>query len=367
MSNEMLDPHLLDEKVKEQDVVWSDARSAPFSLCGVYYDEGAGAYRRLKRALAESVNRGVRYYASCTAGGRLRFLTDSPYVAISAKIPHVGVESNMPLTTMCGFSLYCDGIFRGKLSATAAEARASAEGEVIFAGTIRTRMPAGTLCACELYFPLYGGLRELWIGLAEGATLLPPRPYTRVKPMVFYGSSITQGAAASRPGNECGAILARRFDSDYINLGFSGSGNGEEPMLDYLCGLDAGAYIFDYNLWQSRPERILPPHYEIYRRLREAHPEVPILLIDKPGITFAPEDHAIRAPIIRATYERAKREGDRLVAYLDSADIFGRAVGEAASADAFADTAHPNDLGFYMMANAMEPILAELFKRAEER
>ena len=94
---------------------------------------------------------------------------------------------------------------------------------------------------------------------------------------------------------------------------------------------------------------------------------MPILLIDKPGITFAPEDYAIRAPIIRATYERAKREGDRLVAYLDSADIFGRAVGEAASADAFADTAHPNDLGFYMMANAMEPILAELFKRAEER
>ena len=356
MSNGILDPHLLDEKVKETDVVWSDARQSPFSLHGVYYDEGAAAYRRLSPALAEAVNRGVRYYASCTAGGRLRFLTDSPYVAICAEIPHVGVESNMPLTTMCGFSLYRDGVFRGKLSATAAEARASAAGSAVFAGTVATRMPAGKLCECELYFPLYGGLKQLSVGLAAGARLLPPRPYTRVKPMVFYGSSITQGAAASRPGNECGAILARRFDSEYLNLGFSGSGNGEEVMLDYLCGLDAGAYIFDYNLWKSRPERILPPHYEIYRRLREAHPDVPILLIDKPGITFAPEDYAIRAPIIRATYERARSEGDRLVAYLDSADIFDKDAG-----DAFADTAHPNDLGFYRMADAMQPLLAALF------
>ena len=360
MAREILDPNLLDLKVSETDVVWRDALAAPFSLHGVYYDEGKGAYRRMPLEVAERVNNGVRYYSSCTSGGRLRFRTSSPYVAICARIPPVGIESNMPLSTMCGFSLYVDGAFTGKLSATAPEAFASRSGPVVFSGSIPVRVPHGEVFECELYFPLYGGVRELQIGLAEGCTLLPPRPYAEPRPLVFYGSSIFQGAAASRPGNDFAAIIARRLGADYLNFGYSGSGNAEDVMMDYLCAIDARAYIFDYNLVLTRPDRILPPHYDIYRRFREAHPDVPIVMIDKPAVTFSGESYTVRSKMIRETYERAVREGDRLVGFLDARDMLGEC-----ELDALADTAHPNDLGFFRMADTVGPILSDLLALAE--
>ena len=100
MKREILDPNLLDLKVSEADVVWHNALDAPFSLHGVYYDKEMAAYRRMPLRIAERVNNGVRYYSSCTSGGRLRFRTSSPYVALCARIPPVGIESNMPLSSL---------------------------------------------------------------------------------------------------------------------------------------------------------------------------------------------------------------------------------------------------------------------------
>lgn len=360
MEKEILDPNLLDLKVSEADVVWHDALDAPFSLHGVYYDEGMAAYRRMPLEVAERVNNGVRYYSSCTSGGRLRFRTDSPYVALCVHIPPVGIESNMPLSSLCGFSLYVNGAFSGKLSATANEAFESRKGSVIYSGSIPVRPAREGVFECELYFPTYGGVKDLQIGLAEGCTLLPPTPYKNQKPLVFYGSSIFQGAAASRPGNDFAAIIARRMGADYLNFGCSGSGNAEDVMMDYLTAIDARAYIFDYNLWPSRPDRVLPPHYDVYRRFRDAHPNIPIVMIDKPGYTFSGEGYTIRSKMIRDTYERATREGDRLVGFLDAKDMLGDI-----ELDALADTAHPNDYGFFRMADTVGAVLSELIARAE--
>ena len=360
MEKEILDPNLLDLKVTEGDVVWRDALDAPFSLHGVYYDEGRGAYRRMPYEIAERVNNGVRYYSGCTSGGRIRFMTSSPYVALCARIPTVGIESNMPLSSMCGFSLYVDGAFTGKLSATANEAFESRKGSVVFSGSITVRVPHGDVFLCELYFPTYGGVRDLQIGLAEGAVLLPPPAYPDPRPLVFYGSSIFQGAAASRPGNDFAAIISRRLNADYLNFGCSGSGNAEDVMMDYLTAIRARAFIFDYNLWPSRPERILPPHYDVYRRFRDAHPDVPIVMLDKPGYTFSGEGYTIRSKMIKETYERAVSEGDRLVGFLDAKDMLGEI-----ELDALADTAHPNDYGFFRMADTVCPILDALLARAE--
>ena len=355
MEKEILDPNLLDLRVNEGDVVWRDARNTPFSLHGVYYDEGMAAYRRMPYEIAAQINNGVRYYSGCTSGGRLRFMTDSPYVALCVRIPPVGIESNMPLSSLCGFSLYVNGAFTGKLSATANEAFESRKGSVIYSGSIPVRVPHEGIFECELYFPTYGGVKDLQIGLAEGCALLPPKPYPDPRPLVFYGSSIFQGAAASRPGNDFAAIISRRLNADYMNFGCSGSGNAEPLMMDYLTAIDARAYIFDYNLWPSRPDRILPPHYDVYRRFRDAHPDIPIVMIDKPGYTFSGEGYTIRSRMIRETYERALAEGDRLVGFLDAKDMLGEI-----ELDALADTAHPNDYGFFRMADTVGAVLAKL-------
>ena len=352
MDLSVIDPRLIDAAVDAEGVVWRNALSAPFSLRGVYYDEGA--FRRMPSDIAAAVNPGVRALSSATAGGRLRFRTNSPYVAIRAMLPPPSLMNHMPLSGSAGFALYIDGAYAGKYTPKMDEAIAAKENHGIALAGMVSR-PTGAVYECELYFPLYGGVRELHIGLSEGCKLLPPTPYRAEKPIVFYGSSITQGACASRPGNDYISILSRRLNVDVLNLGFSGNGNAEPTMLDYLCGLDALGYVFDYNFYLDRPERILPPHYDIYRCLRDAHPSVPILMMDKPAAVFDAEGYAARNAMIKATYERALSEGDRLVGYIDSEKMMGDDP-----AACFVDANHPNDLGFYRMADALYPMLEKL-------
>lgn len=359
MDLSVIDPRLIDAKVEVEDVVWKNALSAPFSLHGVYFDEGLAAYRRMPLDVAATVNPGVKGLSSNTAGGRLRFRTDSPYVAIRAVLPTPALMNHMPLSGSGGFSLYANGAYLGKYTPKiedVIEARTARERSIPYAGIVNRRPAGDGLYDCEIYFPLYGGVLALYIGLREGSTLLPPTPYRYEKPIVFYGSSITQGACASRPGNDYISILSRRLDADVVNLGFSGNGNAEDTMLTYLEGLDAGGYVFDYNYYLDRPDRVLPPHYEIYRRLRAAHPDVPILMMDKPASgVFSKRAYEVRNGMIKASYERALSEGDRLVGYIDSVDMMGEDP-----AACFVDTDHPNDLGFFRMAEGLYPILNAL-------
>ena len=96
-------------------------------------------------------------------------------------------------------------------------------------------------------FPLYSAVSSLEIGLQETAVVESPTPYRVETPVVFYGSSITQGGCASRPGNCYTAVLSRRLDFDHVNLGFSGSGKAEQEMADYIAGLDMSVFVYDYD------------------------------------------------------------------------------------------------------------------------
>ena len=355
----VLDPRLAGCEVKETDVAWRSALSAPLSLHGVYFDEAEGLYLRMPPAVAMAVSGAVKTLSRCTSGGRIRFRTDSPYLALRCLAPAFGPMPHMPLTGSHGFAFYVDGIYAGKVTPSCAAVAAPIEGRIPFAGSIRLR-GGSVMHDVELWFPLYGGVATLDIGVREGATVLPPRPYTIEKPIVSYGSSITQGACASRVGNDALAHISRKLDAEILNLGFSGNGNAEPAMLDYLASLDAAAYIFDYNYYLDKPDRVLPPHYEIYRRLREAHPDVPILMIDKPGgCLFSPKAYEARREMIAATYERAVSEGDTLVAMIDAHDFFGDEDADAC----LVDTDHPSDVGFLRMANvmvaALRPMLAK--------
>ena len=109
MDLSVIDPRLVDAKIEAEDVVWQDALLAPFSLHGVYFDEELRSYRRMPLAAAKAVNPGVFGLSGNTAGGRLRFRTDSPYVAIRAMLPTPALMNHMPLSGSAGFALYIDG------------------------------------------------------------------------------------------------------------------------------------------------------------------------------------------------------------------------------------------------------------------
>jgi hypothetical protein len=96
-------------------------------------------------------------------------------------------------------------------------------------------------------FPLYDGINKLWIGIAEGSTLKKAPPFTVSKPVVFYGSSITQGGCASRPGTTYVNYLSRWLNAPVVNLGFCGNAKGEPEMAELISKLDMSAFVLDYD------------------------------------------------------------------------------------------------------------------------
>ncbi len=335
---------------------------APFSIHGVLYDEREGMFLRLPTDVSLKVSEEVCILSRMTSGGRVRFRTNSSYIAIFCRAPAFSAMPHMPITGSHGFSVYCNGKYMGKVVPSVKEVTSPHQEGILFGGVVKVHSDA--ISDIEVYMPLYGGVCELQIGIGQEAVIEGAREYTHKAPIVIYGSSVAQGACASRPGNDFAMRLSRLLDADVLNLGFSGNGNAEPAMLEYLASLDASVFVFDYNYYSYHPDRILPPHFEIYKTLREAQPSTPILMIDKPAYMFAREDYQTRSEIIRATYERARALGDMLVDRMDAKELFGEEEADAC----LVDNNHPNDLGFYRMADALcrkLRVLLEKGKRCE--
>ena len=122
----------------------------------------------------------------------------------------------------------------------------------------------------------------LELGLDTGAAIRPAPSYPNKK-VVFYGSSITQGACASRPGNSYEAMVARRFGFDYVNLGFSGNAKGEDTMAAYIAGLDMDVFVYDYDHNAPTLEHLAKTHEPFFNIIREKRPDLPVVMISRPS------------------------------------------------------------------------------------
>ena len=200
-------------------------------------------FKRLPDDVAEaSGSDGVKKLYLNTAGGRVRFTTDSKYIAIKSVMPDVEGFSHMPLTGVAGFDLFIDyskhstfyRIFKPPYGM-----KKGYESIIYLQDAIKRSF--------TIYFPLFANVSSLYIGLQKDASLSPGLEYSHKKPVVFYGSSITQGGCASRPGNSYQSIISRDLDCDFINLGFSASARGEEAIADYISQIDSKLLVFDYD------------------------------------------------------------------------------------------------------------------------
>ena len=223
-----------------------------------------------------------------------------------------------------------------------------------------------------LYLPLYNGVSSVEIGLPKGSTLAkgPPRPAGHDKPIVFYGTSITQGGCASRPGMVHTAILGRRLEWPVINLGFSGNGRMEPAVTSLLAELDAAVYVIDClpNLGAADVARRTEP---LVRSLRKARPQVPILLVEDRSYANAPllkgprQHNAANRDALWQAYQKLLASGVGGLHYLPG----GRLLGD--DGEDTVDSSHPTDLGFMRHADAFEkalkPLLPEPTPPAQRR
>ncbi len=355
MRIEEIDKNLkVETSITEPDIVWLDARQAPFALYGVTYDEGQGCYVRLPQEIADTVSPGVADLNRNTAGGRLRFQTDSSFIGIRAVQKNRPLMSHITRAGQSGFDLY----------------RKNPAGTDSFLKTFMPPMNGltdgyssglkteGKVAEYTINFPLYDNVFELYIALKKDATLSAPTPYKIRKPIVYYGSSITQGGCASRPGNSYQGMISRRLDADFINLGFSGSGRAEPNMAAYLADIckNASAFICNYDWNADTEEELAAHHLPLYRAVREKNPDLPILFLSEPEILYNPVRMAPRLEIIRQTYLTAKAEGDEKVWFLPGNTIYEGPNWDACTVDG----CHPNDLGFFRMATAIEVYLRKM-------
>jgi len=218
-----------------------------------------------------------------------------------------------------------------------------------------------------LYLPLYNGTEFVELGIPAGTTLSkggPWGPGVR-KPIVFYGTSILQGLSASRPGMVHSAILGRRFDWPTINLGFSGQGKMEPEMADLLAELDPAVYVLDClpNMVASEiKERVEP----FVRKLRAAHPETPIVLVEDRTMQDAflvsgrlEYYHLKDRAELKSAFERLQKDGVQRLSYIEGEHLLGD------DGEGSVDGSHPSDLGFMRQADIFARVLGPLLPKSQ--
>ncbi|MBR2431985.1 MAG: hypothetical protein IKB23_03625, partial [Clostridia bacterium] len=192
-------------------VVYYDVKKAPFKIYGLDKDAlQNGEFRRIPASVAEATSANVVMLSKNTAGGRIRFKTDSDVMYIKAKTEIEDSSIHSSLMAQTGFDVYVDTLDRGPVYFDSTKVQLSKCTDY----NIEVAIPKG-MKEITVNMPLYGNVISVEIGLAEGAFVGEHRDYKFEKPIVFYGSSITQGGCVSRPGKVYSAIISRKFDHNF--------------------------------------------------------------------------------------------------------------------------------------------------------
>jgi len=335
---------------QEPDLVWHDVQE--WGVEGKGWNDTIRFFDRFPSRAEGVVPPAVWNLSRHSAGMLVRFKTDAEQIWTD----HAVLSKNLALTNLSaiatsGLDLYAkDAAGNWKwLSVTRPRSQTTR-------GAIISGLSAGER-EYQLYLPLYNGTESLKIGVPAGRTFTPVAPRTE-KPIVFYGTSITHGASASRAGMPHPAILGRRLNRPVINLGFSGSGRMEKEVGMFLCELDPAVYVIDClpNMMGPQVEERAAP---LVRQLRAARPETPIVLVEDrtyANAEFLPATQARQTAsraALKAAYDTLKKAGVTRLWYLEGESLLGE------DREDTADGSHPNDLGFWRQANAFEPVLKE--------
>lgn len=334
----------IETSIKEDDIVFYDVRKDPFVCYGLFDYKSEGRFKRMPEDVAKRVSENVAALNYHTAGGRVRFKTNSKYVAINVKMSFVTNFPHMTLAGTSGFDIYINEGDNSKYYGTFMPPVNMKNGyeSIIYFSTVKEH-------DITINFPLYNVVDELFIGLQNNAELKKGNSYKNIKPILYYGSSITQGGCASRPGNSYQAIISRNINCDYINLGFSGSAKAEDAMAEYLSKLAISLLVIDYDHNASNIDYLNLTHQRFFNKIRDARNNLPIILISRPDFDKDEQNSILRRDIIYNTFINAVKHGDKNVYYIDGQTLFKGEGRDGCTVDG----CHPNDLGFYRISETI--------------
>lgn len=322
---------------------------------GRAFSDVEAPFDRLPARAKEKVREAVWSLSRHSAGMCTRFKTDASRLSVKWTLTSDRLEMpHMPATGVSGLDLYVRHEGAWRWVANAVPKAKSNEVELF-----RDLPPQSR--EFLLYLPLYNGVSAVEIGVPSSAKLEPAPAYaeTHAKPIVFYGTSITHGACASRPGMVHTAILGRRLDRPVVNLGFSGNGRMELEVAEFLAEIDASVYVIDC-LPNMSADDVKQRTELLVKFLREKRPLTPILLVEDRSysdgffITSKRDRNLSSRAELKAAYERLLAEGVKQLGYLEGEHLLGE------DNEGTVDSSHPTDLGFFRQADAFEPALRSL-------
>ena len=315
-------------------IKWVDGKLLP--LEGKAYSDTDHYYDRLPSGVSTNVNAGVRGMKGHSSGLRFRFVTDSGKMIARWTLRRpVSPGDNMTGILQSGIDVYVRGKSGGWKYLCTGRPRKTG-GEISFSWKPGEE--------CLIYLPLYNGIDSFALGIEAGAKIDAPRPFRlSPKPAVFYGTSITHGGCASRPGLGFVNIINRKLDTDIVNLGFSGSGRMEMEMSEHIARIDASCYVLDC-LWNMGEEMVKERYEPFIRNLRAKRPDTPIIMAEQCDVYMA--GPCAKDVYMKSLYDRLVAEGWKKLYYLPKDRMY------SGDLEGTVDGCHPNDLGMITMARA---------------
>lgn len=321
------------------------------TVCGLGWWKEDGKLQRLPDRLKATMPPKVWGLAQAAAGVRLRFRTDTVTLGFTATTGRYK-PSLSPPAALIGVDVYVDGRYLGS---ALPDDKAVLKKE----WTLGTEK---TLRDVEIYLPIGSPTVVQEITLDADAKLEPGKVYAEEKPVVYYGSSITQGAQASNPGATFPCFVGRWLNLDFVNLGFSGNGLGEPALARAVAEIPAAVYVVDY--WANPPPEVYEKTFpEFIAIIRAKHPDTPIVVT---GPYYNPSEvlgtrmgqyQLEKRELIPRLVEARQKAGDKNIHYVDGFSLIA-----PDQADALSDARHANSYGMFLYARGLEPVLRQVLQ-----
>lgn len=325
------------------------------SVIGRCHDENN--YRRLPRKYKGIVRDAVWGEGVSAAGIGIRFRTNASTIRIRWGLPEYEKSGNLNPAGADGMDLYAYTDKGWQYVNTALPKDTINESPLIRNGKSVYR-------EYLLNLPLYNEVTHLSIGVNQWASMTKPvRQYLLdKKPVVYYGSSIAQGASASRPGLAYTNMLARGLDRSFINLGFSGEGTFDASVGQAMSDIDAALYVVDC-VPNSKVEYIYERAVALVRMLKAKRPATPVLLVEGyyyDDKAFEQNGYAnidAKNRALRRACDTLLHTGIKGLYYKTGEDLIGH------DHEATVDGTHPDDIGMQRFATQMLPVINRILLR----
>ncbi|MGZ4975279.1 MAG: SGNH/GDSL hydrolase family protein, partial [Limisphaerales bacterium] len=305
-----------------RELQWISFPDARLDVRGLpWFEANAPELWRLPKSEKANVPAGAWARAVAPDGGRICFSSDT--ATLQVRVETEGKGSGF-------FDAFVDGKPVGS-------GKPNQDGTVVlFSNQQPTRKNI------TIYLPHKSQVRVLAVGIDSGAKLKPSAKFAKALPIVCYGSSVLQGSGAAHASQTYPAVVARKVDLDFVNLGFGGAGKAEPQVVALVNKIDASCYLFD--LGKSYGNQVIAPFANMLKTIRASHPKTPLIVVTPIFSTKEINDPAYKtkSETLRSWMRDAANEmqhsGDHNIYVVEGLDLFGE--GDKAL---FHDSLHPND------------------------